>query len=164
MAERWQADAVEESERARVSASELSWALRELNRATAEVDRALAARLGLRPLDYTAMNHVMTSATAIGPVDLSHRLGISTGSGTELVDRLERAGHLERRRDHHDRRRVVLRPTPAAVDRILHELQALFTSIDALAADFTPDQQDLILRYLRGAAQRIKTYSHNRPA
>jgi DNA-binding MarR family transcriptional regulator len=151
-------DPVERVERTRVSASEASWALREVNRAAAEVDQVLARRIGLRPSDYTAMTHVMTGAGTIGPNELSARLGISTGSATELVDRLESAGHLQRRRDEHDRRRVALQPTDATVGRILGELGPLFTALDDLASDFTPDERDAIVRYLRGAAQLLSAY------
>jgi hypothetical protein len=41
-------DPVEDRERTRVSATEASWALRDVNRAADEVDHALAGRLGLR--------------------------------------------------------------------------------------------------------------------
>jgi len=59
----------------------------------------LAHRLGLRALDYTAMSHVLGADRPMGPFELGRRLGISSGSATELVDRLERADQLERRRD-----------------------------------------------------------------
>lgn len=141
-----------------MDAHELSWALRAVVRASTDVDRELARRLGLRPLDYAAMNHTMTSADPIGPAELSTRLGISTGSGTELVDRLERAGHLRRERPPGDRRRVSLRPTDTAVAKILDELSPLFDDLDALAAQFTPAEQTAIQRYLRAAQQRLNDY------
>lgn len=120
--ERAQGDAVEARERERLSATETAWALREVNRLAAELDVELARRLHLRPLDHAALGHVMSSPTPLGPAELSARLGISTGSGTELVDRLEQAGHLQRRRDTHDRRRVLLHPSPTAVEAVLAEL------------------------------------------
>lgn len=151
-------DPVEQVERSRMSATEASWALREANRAAAEVDQVLARRIGLRPLDYAAMAHVMTDAATIGPNELSTRLGISTGSATELVDRLESAGHLRRRRDDRDRRRVALEPTDATVGRILGELAPLFTALDDLAGDFTSAELDAVVRYLRRAAQLQRAY------
>ena len=163
MTERWQGDAVEAHERSRVSAPEVSWALREVNRAAAALDHDLAERLELRRLDYTAMGHLMSAPSPLGPAELSVRLGISTGSATELVDRLERAGHLQRHRDVRDRRRVTLEPTEAAVGRVLGELRPLFASLDALAEDFTPAEQDAIARYLRAAAQAMSGYG-GRPA
>lgn len=142
-----------------MTATEPAWALREVQRAQADVDRRLARRLGLRPGDYQALAHVMTAQEPLGPAELSARLAMSTGSGTELVDRLETAGHLQRQRHPTDRRRVVLQPTAAAVERILDELGPVFASIDELADDLTDAEQAAVLRYLRAAAQRLSAYA-----
>lgn len=151
-------DEVEHVERARVAATEASWALRDANRAAAEVDQVLARRIGMRPLDYDALSHVMTAGEEIGPKQLSERLGISTGSATELVDRLECSGHLHRERGVRDRRRVSLQPTPAAVARVLGELAPLFTALDDLAEEFTGPELEAIVRYLRGAAAILRGF------
>ncbi|MGL5818253.1 MAG: MarR family winged helix-turn-helix transcriptional regulator [Phycicoccus sp.] len=159
MTERSQVPGVEDVERGRVQADELSWALRAVVLATAEADRALARQLALRPLDYVALNHVMTSRHPLGPAELSERLGISTGSATELVDRLETTGHL--RRDQHptDRRRVSLTPTDTAISAVLDSLAPLFGDLDSLALDFTRKEQDTIRRFLRAAEQRLHHYA-----
>lgn len=135
------------------------WAVRDLQRAQAELDRALAARLALRALDYTAMTHVLTAERPLGPVELAARLGISSGSGTELADRLERAGHLHRRRAADDRRRIVLEPDEASVARMLGELAPLFDELERLAATFSPAEQDAIRRYLSGSAERVRAHA-----
>lgn len=143
-----------------MAAAELSWSLRSTNRAAAEVDQALAGRLGLRLLDYAAMAHIMSEeGQPLGPAELGHRLGISTGSATELADRLERADHIERGRTSADRRRVSLLPRKPAVDRILNELGPLFESLDELAAEFDEADQLVINRYLRSAVDRLHRYA-----
>jgi DNA-binding MarR family transcriptional regulator len=158
-----QVDVVEARERSLVSAPELSWALREVNRLASELDVELARRLHLRLMDNMALQHVMTAGTALGPAELSARLGISTGSGTELVDRLERAGHLERHRDTQDRRRVSLNASPTAVQSVLGELAPLFAALDSLAQDFGPAEQATIARYLRAAAAHIRQFISDAP-
>lgn len=142
----------------------MSWALREVTRLVAELDAELARRLHLRPLDHAALSYVMASQAPLGPAELSARLGISTGSGSELVDRLEQAGHLERQRDTHDRRRVALHASPSAVQSVLGELAPLFARLDALEHDFTPQEQATVVRYLRTAALRIRQFIDNAPA
>lgn len=144
-----------------MDANELSWALRAVVQASGELSRDLARRLELRPLDYAAMDHVMNSPNLLGPADLSERLGISTGSATELVDRLEAAGHLRRGRHPTDRRRVTLAPTDAAVGEILGALAPLFEKLDALAADFDPAERAAIQRYLRAAEDRLHDHARH---
>lgn len=156
-------DPIEQTERSRVSAAETSWALRDVNRAAADVDHALARRMGLRPLDYTALSHVMTAEGAMGPYRLSGALGISSGSATELIDRLERAGHVRRRRDEQDRRRVSVQATDAAVQRVLGELAPLFSAVDTLAEEFTEPERAAIARFLRQAAEILRAFGADEP-
>lgn len=135
----------------------MSWALRELQRAQSELDRYLAGRLGLRAIEYAAMTFVMEAQRPPGPVELAGRLGISTGSGTELADRLERAGHLHRRRPAvGDRRRVVLEPDEDSVAQIIDELGPLFADLEQVAATFTDDERAAIARYLTAVAERTR--------
>ena len=158
MSERSQGE-VDRRERGRVTASEVSWAARGLQRAQEELERALAARLRLRALDYAAMTHLLAADPPLGPVELASRLGISSGSGTELADRLERAGHLHRRPAAADRRRIVLEPDEASVARMLGELAPLFRELDELAASFTPEEQAAIIRYLTAAAENVRAHA-----
>lgn len=153
-------DPVEAGERARVRAPEVSWALREVNRAGADVERTLARRLQLRAIDYAALGYVMEQQDLLGPVELSTLLGISTGSATELVDRLERAGHLERHRHQQDRRRLMLHATDSAIQQVLGELAPLFSALDVLAADLSEQEAVVVSRYLRSAAHWMREYAH----
>lgn len=153
-------EAAERLERSRVDADALSWLLR-MNHLTAEeVDRALGTRMGLRPLDYEAMGAILDNESSpLGPVELGHRLGISTGSATELVDRLERAGHVVRERSAQDRRRVLVTPHPNTVRRVIGELTPLLADLDELATAFTPEEQEVIGRYLRAATEVIARHA-----
>lgn len=150
---------VEAAERSQIEASEVSWAVRALVQAAADADVELARRLRMRPMDYAAVGHVLTAGSPIGPLQLSHSLGISSGSATELVDRLERSGHLERHRDEHDRRRVTLSLRAPAVERILGELQPLVAAMDEVAEELTADEQEVIVRFLRATAASLLSYA-----
>lgn len=158
MTEQWQPRPGEAAERERTDAPEVSWALRAVNRAAADVDHALARRLHLRPMDYAALGAVMDSTAPMGPADLSTRLGISTGSATELVDRLQRAGHVERHPHPDDRRRVVLRASDTSTGRVIGELTPLFAELDRLADDLAPAERETVVRFLRAAAARMDRY------
>lgn len=108
-------------------------------------------------MDYTALTHISTNE--LGPHALSGRLGISSGSTTELIDRLERAGHIHRRRDLADRRRVTLDATEEAMQRSVAELAPLLAALDDLAQHFTMRERATITTYLRSAAELMRDYA-----
>ncbi len=47
----------------------------------------------------------------LSPTTLAEQIVCTTGAMTKLADRLERAGHVERDRDPHDRRGILIRLT-----------------------------------------------------
>jgi DNA-binding MarR family transcriptional regulator len=128
-------------------------------RAGDEVDYVLARRLDLNPTDYAAMNHLAGGAEQLGPVELGERLGISSGSATGLVDRLESAGHVRRQRHPTDRRRLVVAPTESSMTNIIRIMRPMLDDLDGLAEHFTEQEQQVVERYLRGAALRLRTYA-----
>ena len=83
----------------------------------AELNQHLAAWLRLPGSDATALGQITWAAesgTPLSPAQLSRLLGMTTGATTILLNRLETAGHIRRSRESTDRRRVTLRPAPAA--------------------------------------------------
>lgn len=71
--------------------------------------------------------------------ELGQRLRLDTGTLTPLLKRLEKAGHLSRRRDPDDERRVLLDLTDqgwALRDRVAHVPDALLRSLALSAEDF----------------------------
>ncbi|WP_345710316.1 MarR family winged helix-turn-helix transcriptional regulator [Kineococcus glutinatus] len=71
----------------------------------------------LHPTDLSALAHIskaMQGGGALTAGELSRVLVLSTSATTALVDRLQRAGHVERVPDPLDRRRVRVQMTPSA--------------------------------------------------
>ena len=122
--------------------------LRRLQTAMGEAESALAVRLAIGPNDLAAMTHLTFAGQPIGPRELSGRLGITPGATTELVDRLERAGHLERRRDTVDRRRVQLHASRTTLGQVAGELRPLFEALDAAATELDEHDHAVVLGYL----------------
>jgi DNA-binding MarR family transcriptional regulator len=75
---------------------------------------AVAVKVGLAPSD----SQFMTLLGTYGPMtagDLARRSGMSTGTVTGVIDRLENQGLVSRERDIADRRKVVVTPVRSAV-------------------------------------------------
>jgi DNA-binding MarR family transcriptional regulator len=125
-------------------------------RASDEVDHSLAKRLDLNPTDHAAMNHLMSGARQLGPVELGALLGMTSGWATGLVDRLETAGHVRRQPHPADRRRLVVAPTESATRTVIDVLGPM---LDALDDEFSEPEQRAIQRYLQQAAARLQAYA-----
>lgn len=88
----------------------LGLASRESTRASAGMDEAVVAALGLNATDGRACD-LIDQQGVLTAGELAEQLGLTTGAVTALLDRLEAAGMVERVRDATDRRRVHVRGT-----------------------------------------------------
>ena len=78
---------------------------------------------------------ILSHCEAMSQRDLQEVLGIQTGSLSEILAKLENAGFIERERDEADRRRSVVRLTPAGRNRAEEccrngERQDMFSALD----------------------------------
>jgi len=82
------------------------------------------------------------------PGRLGEHLGLSSGATTAVIDRLERADHVSRSRDGHDRRRVTLHygATAARVGREF--FGPLGTKMDAFLAGYSDAERAAVRRFL----------------
>lgn len=100
---------------------------------------------------------------------LGESLGLTSGAVTAVVDRLERAGHLRRVRDKHDRRRVILENTPDGQRLVDQYFAPIRRQSREVMDQFTSAELDVVSRYLADtgaamAAQRELLISKHRPA
>jgi DNA-binding MarR family transcriptional regulator len=81
---------------------------------------------------------------------LAELTGLTTGSMTALIDRLEKAGYVQRGKDPHDRRRVVIEPV---TEKAMREIGPLFESMGQammeLCSRYTPEELALIVDFVR---------------
>lgn len=122
--------------------------LRALQTAMTDAEAALARRMHLGHSDMAAMTHLASAREPVGPSWLSARLGLTPAAATELVDRLEKVGHLARERDHADRRRVNLIPTQDSLAEVNRQLRPLLDAVDDVAGGFSTAERAAIRRFL----------------
>jgi DNA-binding MarR family transcriptional regulator len=81
---------------------------------------------------------------------LAKTTGLTTGTITGIVDRLEKAGWARRAADPHDRRRVIVHPGPQDNQKTAAELYASHAEImDQLLAEYNDEQLTFILQFVR---------------
>lgn len=135
----------------------LAWAVHELAVAIAEADVVAAAALGVTAGDHLALKHLLAAAEPLGPVELARLLGMSSGSATTLVERLARAGHVDRRPHPSDGRRRAVTVTAATRDRMLGALRPIADAIETAGARLTTSERTATRRFLADV-----TASHRR--
>jgi DNA-binding MarR family transcriptional regulator len=141
------------------AAREINLALRRVLQAGREMQSAMARRLGVRVTDVQAVDHVVSSADPLGPVELGNRLGIRSASATALVHRMVTAGHLERTPDPLDRRRVALRVTDHARDEVRLALTPLVDAVTEIADRLDDDQVRTVLGFLSDVTDAMHDYA-----
>ncbi|MFG2870621.1 MarR family winged helix-turn-helix transcriptional regulator [Streptomyces sp. NPDC048338] len=75
-------------------------------------NQAVADHLRLHPTDVQCLNLLSLESAPVTTGRIAELTGLTTGSATRLVDRLERAGYVTRERDDEDRRRVLVAVVP----------------------------------------------------
>lgn len=80
---------------------------------TDAVDEAAAARLGINRTDLRCLG-ILSRRGPLPAGQLATEAGLSTGATTTVIDRLARAGYVQRTRSEHDRRRVTVELTSEA--------------------------------------------------
>ncbi|MDQ2847197.1 MAG: MarR family transcriptional regulator [Actinomycetota bacterium] len=128
---------------------QIGQAVRELLRVAPAVHSTLAGRLTVGPTDLTALDVTTSSATPLGVVELSQRLGIRSASTTVLVDRLVASGHLQRQPHPSDRRRTSLSATQSAYHDIRAALGPLIRDLTAITDELDAEAAATVLAFLR---------------
>ncbi|MEV8531282.1 MarR family transcriptional regulator [Streptomyces sp. NPDC051211] len=118
-----------------------------------------AARNGMHLTDVRALICLLDADRAGEPASaglLGARLGVNSAGTTAVIDRLERLGHVVRVRDPQDRRRVLLRVSPAAVELGRAFFGPLIDGLLDAVGTFSAPERDTIRRFLT-AAQSVFT-------
>lgn len=84
-------------------------------------------------------------------------MGITMPSATVLVDRLERHGLAEHRRDPHDRRVVRVQLTRVAQEVAERVLAEWGQRVEAVLTELTPEEQAALVKGLQRMVQVFET-------
>lgn len=127
--------------------------------AQSELGREFARRMSMHATDSAAVVEILRAeerGTPLTPARLSERIGLTSGATSILLNRLEGAGHITRRRGHSDRRLVSLHSTASvheAADRFFAPVRA---SLDTVMDDQPPERLEavaLLLESFRDALE-----------
>ncbi|HKA49080.1 MAG TPA: MarR family transcriptional regulator [Candidatus Dormibacteraeota bacterium] len=129
-------------------------ALRALSTEIDRLDQVGADRFRLNRTDLRALD-LVHSRGPLGPTELAHLLGLTTGGMTSVIDRLEQAGYVRRTPGQKDRRRLVV--TPAVAERDAEIFGDLLSAAMAAIAGYDDQELEVILRFLEDIRRATAT-------
>ena len=110
----------------------------------------VATRVGLNSTDLECLDLLyLAGATTAGT--LARHTGLTTGATTAVIDRLERAGFVRRRRDTTDRRCVLVEVEPSGAERIAPLYALLSARLADLNLQFDDGDLAVVVDYLSRA-------------
>ncbi|MEV7416513.1 MarR family transcriptional regulator [Streptomyces sp. NPDC089919] len=112
-------------------------------------NQAMAEHLGLHPTDLQCVSLLALEPDPRTTGEIAELTGLTSGSATRLVDRLEKAGLAERHTDPHDRRKMLVTLTRGRTPEIEAAWDTPGKAFDQALEDFTDDELTVIERYLR---------------
>lgn len=119
---------------------------------------AVARRMELGISEIAALEHLQGEGE-LTPTQLGARLYMTSGAVTALVDRLERAGYVERWPNPADRRSSILRVTERGSQRAMRHLGPLALDIREIAESLPEGDREVVGRYLEAVTAAVSHHA-----
>ena len=120
--------------------------------AASDFNESVAKTLKLSRTDMRCLDLI----GRLGPLTagrLAEESGLTTGAVTFILDRLEEAGMVTRRRDTEDRRRVWVEIVPEAQQRLQRLQQPVADEMRQVASQFKVDELQVVRDFMRQAKE-----------
>ena len=115
---------------------------------------AMARRTGLGLSEMAALEHLQQAGgDGLTPTQLGRRLSLSSGAVTALVDRMERAGQVERRPNPSDRRSSVVRTLPSGLAAAREYLLPVAADLLEESVGLTGEERAVVGAYLEAVTE-----------
>ncbi len=108
------------------SARDVAMAVRRLDLMMAQMHLEMSERLGMSAAELLALAYLSVDGP-LGPTELTHRLHITTGAMTAMLDRLAERDYVVREPHATDRRRIMVSLTKSGRDRIFTQVHGMAT-------------------------------------
>lgn len=138
--------------------SHLMAALGRLRDAEQHLSEASQRYMKLGRTDMRALHFLIIashSAAVTTPSAIAAHLGISSASTTKLLDRLESGGHILRSPHPTDRRALAITVTDASREAAMQTVGRLQAQRYHAAARLTPEERDVVIRFLTEMTDEI---------
>ena len=135
--------------------NEVAQAGREHSDATVLFHATVADLLDLHPTDYKALG-ILVRKGPLSAGEIARETGLATASVTNLIDRLERKGFVQRRPDPGDRRRIRVEPVHERLAGADDIFASSVRSLAELLDRYSDEELAVIADFLARNAARLR--------
>ena len=114
---------------------------------SAYFQQAVGEKIGLSPLEIKALS-LLAEQSEVTSGQLAVYLEITSGAVTGLVDRLIRAGMVQRKQDARDRRKVIITVDPQGMQQAMSLYESMGSAAYELFNSFDDKALSVIQQYL----------------
>ena len=139
--------------------SEFTRAVRELVLAGERFRARAGRRRGIGPSGVTVMTTLLLDGPR-GPSELAGLLDITTASATELVDRLQALGFVQRRPHPRDRRRLLVELTDTGAEEIRAVFESFTARVERSGEAMSAGDRAAVLEFVRTVRLNLGEEDH----
>lgn len=104
---------------------------------------AITEWAGLNATDMECLRFLFVKDVAT-PSELARQTGLTSGATTAMLDRLEKAGLIERSPNPDDRRGTLITPTKSSAEKVASWFESARQAQDALISSYSPSELEII--------------------
>ena len=104
---------------------------------------AISEWAGLNVTDMECLRHLFHKGIAT-PSELARHTGLTSGATTAMLDRLEKAGLIERRPNPDDRRGTLIAPTKSGGEKVASWFESARKAQDELISSYSESELEII--------------------
>lgn len=139
---------------------QLTMSMRGLGTRTVLYQQCVASSLGLYNNDFLSID-ILHEKGPVTAGELARLTGLTTGSVTSLIDRLEKSGFVRRQPDPHDRRKVIIVPLYENKEEVSKTYLMLHAAMVKLASSYSDEELELITQFLSKASIVLEDQIHH---
>jgi DNA-binding MarR family transcriptional regulator len=117
--------------------------------------QAIADKLGINLTDFKSLG-LLHRKGAMTPKKLAKAMRMSAAAMTTVIDRLEKAGYAERKREGEDRRSLTVHAAPGSGRKVSNLYQSFRTASKGSLSEYSEEELVLISSYLSKATAVLR--------
>ena len=138
---------------------ELMNGVRKLTRSSLMMQNAIAEKVGLNVTDAECIDFLQEMGPSTAG-DLAKVTRLTTGAITNVIDRLEKAGFVQRSRDAKDRRKVIVTYLPEKHQPVKAFYAAMAGDVYTLFTGYTETELQQLLRHTDSLGKIFEAHYH----